>query len=96
MPITEKQREWRRNHLGSSDSPALFGLHPFKNLGDLYLEKTQPDLAEQVVGEAAEIGNMLEPSLVDWCAEKLGVRRVGVALMEGLWVLTYFAGEWYN
>jgi len=73
MPITDKQREWRRNHLGSSDSPALFGLHPFKNAGDLYLEKTEAGLAPERESEIAEIGKLTEPWLIDGCAERLGV-----------------------
>ena len=40
MPITEKQREQRRNYLGSSDAPAIAGVDPWRNPAYTVEEKT--------------------------------------------------------
>lgn len=76
MPITEKQRLRRKDHIGSSDMSAIMGLNPYMTAHDLWLIKT--GRVENVVeGEAVELGNALEDVLIDWFEEKmcLGTER---------------------
>lgn len=40
MPITQKQREFRRSHIGSSDIAAILGKDPYKTAYDVWLDKT--------------------------------------------------------
>ena len=72
MPITERQLENRVKHLGASDSPALFGYDPWKTSHDLFLEKTGQLIPEHKTNEAAEVGNMVEPGLLDWARAEIG------------------------
>lgn len=73
MPISEKQRAERKNHLGSSDMAAILGIDPWKSSFDLYLEKTG-QLVETPDEEnpAMQIGNLLENGILDWAEIKLG------------------------
>jgi len=70
MPITAKQREDRRNHLGSSDMAAIMGLSLYKSPMDVWLEKvydTEP--AEET--KAMRIGNRFEAGLLEEGAERV-------------------------
>ena len=71
MPITEKQRELRRKHLGSSDMAAILGVDPWRNAYDVWLEKTgkTEDLKEN---PAMEAGTMFEDGVLKWAEKKLG------------------------
>ena len=40
MPITEKQRQRRRDHLGASDMAAVMGVSPYRNAWTIWAEKT--------------------------------------------------------
>ena len=72
MPISKAQRERRRLHIGSSDSPAIVGVDPWRTVSDVYIEKTQ-DL-DDFSNEAIEIGNTFERPLLEWASEQLGVK----------------------
>jgi putative phage-type endonuclease len=77
MPITDLQRELRQRHIGSSDSPAIIGVDPYRNAYDVWLEKTGKLIdVETAPNEAAEIGNMIEDSLLDWGAAEVGVKII--------------------
>lgn len=71
--ITAEQRELRRKHIGSSDTAAIFGLDPWRNAADVYAEKVLG--LDKPAGEAAELGNVLEPVLLSRfereCGDKL-------------------------
>ena len=57
---THSWHEWRGKGLGSSDAPVLLGKSPWKDLGQLYLEKTGQ--GEPFKGNwATERGTRLEP-----------------------------------
>ncbi len=72
MPITEHQRQLRKNHLGASDIAALFGAHPFKTPWDVWASKVfEP---REVEGQAIDFGNRFEEAVLDWAADALGVR----------------------
>lgn len=75
MPITEYQKEQRKRYIGSSDAAAVMGLDPYRNPSDVYLEKVQ-DLEDAELSEAAEIGQVLEDSILDWCAKERGISIV--------------------
>ena len=72
MPITDKQKELRKNHIGASETAAILGLSPWKTAYDVWLEKTGKLESDYQPGEAADIGNMVENSLLDWGAQDLG------------------------
>lgn len=77
MPITEIQRQARRNHLGSSDAPAVLGLSPWATPTDIYWSKTS-ELDPSKTTEAMQTGNRLEDPLIDFAIEREklpGVRR---------------------
>lgn len=71
MPITERQREQRRKHLGASDIPVMLGLVPQKSAYDLWLEKTG-QLEPQPETEAMRLGTLLEPIILDEAERELG------------------------
>ena len=72
MPITEKQRENRRKHIGSSDLPALLGCDPRgKNAYDLWLEKTGR-LDESEPNQAMLAGTHFEDGVRQWASDELG------------------------
>lgn len=91
MAITEEERRIRRNHVGSSDMAALFGLDPHgRNAHDLYLEKTG-QLPERKATKAMQLGTRLENYVLDWAefgdedwdgVGKLG-RTFGTAFLSG-------------
>lgn len=60
--IMEKQQwlEWRHNGLGSSDSPIIMGVSPYKTRKELWREKTGPLQAEKT-NFITEKGHRLEP-----------------------------------
>ncbi len=73
MPITEKQRELRRKHLGSSDMAALFGLDPRRTAYDVWLDKTGQLVDDSGAdGDAADAGNLFEDGVLTWAARQLG------------------------
>lgn len=80
--ITEQQRLARRNHLGSSDAPAVVGLSPWRTPADVYYSKVYE--SDDQTTEAMETGNRLEPAILDFAAERLGVAlRRNVSLVSG-------------
>lgn len=72
--ITTEQLEHRKNTIGSSDTPAIFGLYPdsfARNAFTIWAEKT--DNVDPFKGNhATDAGNFLEPAVLDW-----GLREVG-------------------
>ena len=76
MPITTKQLERRKTHLGASDMASLFGLNPWQTAYDLWLEKTGKLEEDDEISDAAELGKILEPAILDFAARELGpIRR---------------------
>lgn len=73
MPITEKQREQRKNYLGSSDAPAIVGVDPWKTSADVYLSKVQ-NIQESNPGEAAAIGTLCEDAILKWFRKETGFK----------------------
>ena len=69
--ITEEQRIARRAHLGSSDAPAIVGLSPWRTPADVYYSKVYE--SKDTPTEAMQTGNRLEPAILDFAEERLGV-----------------------
>ena len=73
--ITEKQKEQRRKSIGSSDAACVLGLDPYRNLYDLWLEKT--GRVDGFSGnKATERGDYLEDGILRWAADRIGERVV--------------------
>lgn len=72
MALTIEQIAARRDYLGSSDVPALLGLDRYRNLGDLFLEKTGKLEVRQTDSAAADWGDRLEPLMCEWVSERIG------------------------
>jgi len=68
--LTEEQFARRKDAIGSSDVPALFGLSPWASAYDLWLDKT----GKLTPGEEKpwmSSGNRLEPAAIDYAADEL-------------------------
>lgn len=72
MALSVAELEARRAWLGSSDIPALLGVDRYRNLGDLFLEKTGKTEVVQTTNVAADWGDRLEPVMCEWVAERFG------------------------
>lgn len=74
MPITQEQREQRRQFIGSSDVAAILGLDPFKTAADVWASKVFAT-EEKTGGEKdpRAAGNRMEKMVLEWGAEELGV-----------------------
>ena len=71
MPVTLKQLERRKTHIGSSDMAPILGLTTFgKTAYQVWLEKT--DRVEPEIRKTREqaTGNLLENSVLGWFAEE--------------------------
>lgn len=72
MSLTPEQLEARKKHIGSSDVSMILNCHPFGlSAFDLWLEKTGR-LPEKKSNDLMEIGNALEPLIMDYAESKLG------------------------
>lgn len=70
--LTNEQRELRKKLIGASDIPAILGLSPWRSAADVWLEKTGR-MEEQKPTEAMEVGTRLEPIILDWAQDQIGV-----------------------
>ena len=69
--LTPAELTARRNYIGGSDAAAILGLNPYKNITDVYLEKTNQLEARATTSRPADLGNRLEPALVQIVADQL-------------------------
>lgn len=72
MPITARQKQQRKHHLGSSDVATLFGLNPFQSQYDIWLEKTGQLEEDTTTKPWLEAGNDFEPIILNKAAKVLG------------------------
>lgn len=70
MPITEQQRQERKNHIGSSDVATVLGINPNRSARDLWIEKTGR-AGKQKATPAMEAGNFLESGVIDYAEQIL-------------------------
>jgi len=80
--LTSAQLELRRNHIGSSDAPAIMGLSPWGTPTDIFYSK-RPDLVnpnftgeERKSTDAIAAGNYLEDSILRYASDNLGVELI--------------------
>lgn len=71
MSLTPDQLKERKSAVFSTDLPAILGCDPWKTATDVWAEKTL-DVEPWEPNEAAEIGTMLEPAVLDWAEKTLG------------------------
>jgi len=71
MPITEKQKELRKQHLGSSDVAAILGVDPWRNAYDVWLEKTGR-VEDSKETEVMYAGTMFEDGILKYAEGQLG------------------------
>lgn len=72
MALTVEQLTARRAWIGSSDVPALLGVDKYRNVSDLWLEKTGRTEIAVTSNVAADWGDRLEPVMCEWVAERVG------------------------
>ena len=72
MSITPEQREQRKKHVGSSDIAPILGVSPWKTAYDCWLEKTGKLEDGEITNEAMELGNELEPIIINRAEKLLG------------------------
>lgn len=77
IPRPADRVEWlrvRHGYFSASDAGCLYGVHPHRDLADVVADKLgpPPDSDEQTASQ--DRGHRLEPVLMDWLSEKLGVR----------------------
>jgi len=71
MPITLKQLERRKTHIGSSDMAPILGLTAFgRTAYQVWLEKTERIEPEKTKTREQATGNLLESSVLGWFAEE--------------------------
>ncbi len=69
--LTDAHLARRKNYITASDMPAICGVDQYRNAYDVWAEKT--GIAEpREAGEAALIGNALEPAIGEMAARALG------------------------
>lgn len=62
----------RHKRIGASDVPIIFGISPFGNRYELWLEKTQRVEPQELTSESVHLGNRLEDALLDEAESELG------------------------
>jgi len=86
MPVTLKQLERRKTHIGSSDMAPILGLTTFgRTAYQVWLEKTDKLIPEDSSTPAQQAGNLFEDAVLDWFADSHGAiiknqRRVAKGL----------------
>jgi len=68
--ITDTQREQRRQHVGSSDSPAILGVSPYATAGDVYWSKLG---VEKPWRKEYDAGNYFEAAVLDHADKMIGI-----------------------
>lgn len=82
MGITEAQRAERKNHLGSSDIPAIMGFSRFSNKYDVWLEKTGRVQPKEKTQGYIQAGNLLEGPIIEWLGQFLGCGKINTTPEE--------------
>ncbi len=71
---TAKWYSFRRNHIGSSDASVIMDVNPWKNIYQLWLEKTNIEVPSSYVSTAMQRGTDLEPLALDAFNYYMGYR----------------------
>lgn len=73
--LTESELERRRKFITATDAAKLLGVSPFGNAADVYWSKVSRSISESTAATTA--GNLLEPVVLAWAQERLGVVLAG-------------------
>lgn len=73
--LTEQQVAERKNYIGASDVASIMGLNPYRSASEVWAEKTGR-MKPQSGNKATQAGNMLEPTILDYAEQDLGVDLV--------------------
>jgi putative phage-type endonuclease len=76
VSLSPRHAQIRENRLGSSDTSAILNLNPWQTAYDVWLRLTGRLSAGDITGDQLEIGRMMEAPLIDWAADKEGVKVV--------------------
>ena len=105
MGITAKQRAERKNHLGSSDIPAILGFSRWANAFDVWLLKTGRVQPKEKTQNYIQAGNLLELPVLKWCSTFLNepirfeteeTQDIGISMerkVEGTPIVVHLDGE---
>jgi predicted phage-related endonuclease len=69
--------EWlavRHPYYNASDAGCLYGVHPFRNLADVAVDKLRREASDDGATEAMDRGTRLEPFLLEWFGDKHGCK----------------------
>lgn len=77
--LTQFELDRRKQFVTATDVPAILGVSRYRSAFDVYLEKTS-ELDQWKGNSATEAGNLLEPTIIKWAAE-----RLGVPVLDGGW-----------
>lgn len=75
MGLTQSELERRKQFITATDVPAILGVSPWVNAGDVYIAKTQG--MASISNDAMEAGTLLEPSVIAWAETQLGPINAG-------------------
>lgn len=76
IPKPEDRAEWlqvRHPYFNASDAATLLGVHPYKSLADVVVEKMAAQPVALDTNDDMDRGQRLEPFLMQWFADKHGV-----------------------
>jgi len=69
--LTDRELEFRRSHIGASESASIMGYNPWRNAADIYYAKVAG--IESEASPMARAGQALEPIILNHAAEQLEV-----------------------
>lgn len=90
MALTAKQRQRRKQSLGGSDIAVILGFDERTTQYDLWLEKTK-EVEEWDGNDATEVGNVVEPVLIDYAKRSLELDRVRQSVFRAHATLPFHA-----
>lgn len=77
IPKPTERPAWlkaRHPFFNASDAACLYSAHPHRDLADVVVDKMAPEPVDNGQTEAMDRGDRLEPVLLDWLGDRLGVQ----------------------
>lgn len=76
MSLSTRHAQIRENRIGSTDTSAILNLNPWQTSYDVWLRLTGRLSESAKEGDQLEIGRMMEAPLIDWAADREGVKVI--------------------
>lgn len=79
IPKPPDRLDWlkaRKGFFNASDVPCLYDSHPHRDIADVVADKLAPEVVDGGQTEAMDRGVRLEPVMLEWLGDRLGVRVV--------------------